>query len=476
MKTDQALHHTHALSVKMVSHEEKKRLPGMNIRVDLGDPYSNFCRVTCPPPTSARFPRVPPPRNEHYDRLLQKSRARRGIQKDHFEMKRQPNPNKHKKVPYIVPEAERGAVRAGPPRFKVVGDFEMRRQPNPNKHQNLPFIVPDSEKGAVRDGPPGIKVIDGSARTKLFPEQSLVTELSQGRLPALSSSPGSSDSSTDRTIVALLKKVAELKEKKKRKQLTAKIQKPQAHGLQEPPIHVPLHNATQDVRSTAQIQPRAPATRPAAQFGRRPRNLWPRDLVVKVRNGPRIVLSFGDIEKQRVDAVVNAANERLAHGSGVCGAIYGGAGRELDRYMQQNHSRGTATGTAVISPAFRLPASFIVHAVGPDVRGTGFTGKNDRATKRMDGLLAATYESSLRACEKKGLKSIAFPSISTGIFQYPLLRGARVAVGSVFKRKTTLEEIRFIAYDDEVWNAYVDAFNHFRLHGDDGRSPWLQGW
>jgi len=134
----------------------------------------------------------------------------------------------------------------------------------------------------------------------------------------------------------------------------------------------------------------------------------------------RIELHRGDITKLAVDAIVNAANEQLLPGGGVCGAIHRAAGPKL---AEACRALGPCpTGSAVITPGFDLPARFVIHAVGPVWHGGG---------KGEAELLAGAYRSSLALCAERGLASIAFPAISTGIYGYPLDEAARVAVQAV---------------------------------------------
>lgn len=134
----------------------------------------------------------------------------------------------------------------------------------------------------------------------------------------------------------------------------------------------------------------------------------------------RIELHQGDITKLAVDAIVNAANEQLLPGGGVCGAIHRAAGPNLAEACRAlGHCD---TGSAVITRGFDLPAKHVIHAVGPVWHGGG-QGEAE--------LLAGAYSSALALCAKHGLKSVAFPAISTGIYGYPLDEAARVAVQTV---------------------------------------------
>lgn len=133
-----------------------------------------------------------------------------------------------------------------------------------------------------------------------------------------------------------------------------------------------------------------------------------------------IHLHNGDITALRVDAIVNAANEALAPGGGVCGAIHRAAGADLARACAA--IGGCRTGGAKITPGFDLPAKHVIHAVGPVWHG-GAAGEPE--------LLAECYRESLSLAREAGCRSIAFPAISTGIFGYPLEAAARLAVETV---------------------------------------------
>jgi len=150
----------------------------------------------------------------------------------------------------------------------------------------------------------------------------------------------------------------------------------------------------------------------------------------------------GDITLEQVDAVVNAANARLSRGGGVCGAIFAAAGPELDGACAA--IGGCATGDAVLTPGFRLPARFIVHTVGPVWRG-GHDGEPE--------LLARCYRRSLEVAREAGATSVAFPAISTGIFGYPSDAAAEIAVATTRMQAGELD-VRLVAFDDETYKRY----------------------
>lgn len=156
----------------------------------------------------------------------------------------------------------------------------------------------------------------------------------------------------------------------------------------------------------------------------------------------------GDITTQRVDAIVNAANERLLQGGGVCGAIFAAAGaRKLQKACDAIGY--CATGDAVITEGFELPASYIIHTVGPVWHG----GESGEEAK-----LASCYTRSLEVAETKGLRTVAFPSISTGIFGYPVEKAAKTAVKAVkdyVKDKDI--NVLWVLFDDETKRIYDRA-------------------
>lgn len=152
-----------------------------------------------------------------------------------------------------------------------------------------------------------------------------------------------------------------------------------------------------------------------------------------------ITFVVGDLTEQPVDAVVNAANEALAPGGGVCGAIRRAGGDEI--FEECARLGGCATGDAKATGAGRLPARYVIHAVGPVWRG-GDAGEPE--------LLASAYSRSLEVAVELGCRTIAFPALSTGIYGYPVELAAPVAVGAVRALEDRFDEVRFVFLDDAM--------------------------
>lgn len=161
---------------------------------------------------------------------------------------------------------------------------------------------------------------------------------------------------------------------------------------------------------------------------------------------PRIEAALGDITRETVDAIVNAANEALAGGGGVDGAIHRAAGaRELHEACAA--LGGCPTGDARATPGFALRARWIIHAVGPVYRD-GRSGEPE--------LLASAYRRSLEVAAELGARSVAFPAISTGVYGYPKAQAARIAVDTVRATPVDLDLVRLIAFDDLALRLYRD--------------------
>ncbi len=175
--------------------------------------------------------------------------------------------------------------------------------------------------------------------------------------------------------------------------------------------------------------------------------------VVEGFNGERFVVpmvaKLVDITTLAVDAIVNAANTSLAPGGGVCGAIHAAAGPELARACAGALVAPCPTGDARITPGFRLPARFVIHAVGPVWQG-GTAGEAE--------LLASAYRRSLALAEAESLRSIAFPAISTGIYGYPVDAATRIAVDTVraaLAQSTRIAEVTFACFDRRTLDTYA---------------------
>ena len=163
----------------------------------------------------------------------------------------------------------------------------------------------------------------------------------------------------------------------------------------------------------------------------------------------RIEIVEGDITKMEVDAIVNAANTTLLGGGGVDGAIHRAAGPEL--LEETRKIGGCPTGEARITKGYRLPARWVIHTVGPI-----WTGGN----KNEDTLLNNCYRNSLRAAVEIGAASVAFPSISTGAYRFPLERAVRIALRetkSFLEADQSLQKVTFVCFGDEVYRAYQEA-------------------
>jgi O-acetyl-ADP-ribose deacetylase (regulator of RNase III) len=171
-----------------------------------------------------------------------------------------------------------------------------------------------------------------------------------------------------------------------------------------------------------------------------------------VINRTALELIQGDITAMETDAIVNAANENLAHGGGVAGAIVRRGGAEIQRESDAwVRERGRVpTGSAAITGGGRLAAKHVIHAVGPAYDGT----------PRSAELLASAVRSSLEMADKHNLKSIALPAISTGIFGYPLNEAARVMVSAAaeyLRGKTVLQRVVFCLYGQQAYDAFSAA-------------------
>lgn len=159
-----------------------------------------------------------------------------------------------------------------------------------------------------------------------------------------------------------------------------------------------------------------------------------------------ITFVVGDLTQQRVDAIVNAANEGLAPGGGVCGAIHRAGGVEI--FEEAARLGGCATGDAKATGAGRLSAQHVIHAVGPVFRD-GLHGE--------PALLVSAYRRSLEVAAELGCRTIAFPALSTGIYGYPPELAAPLALGAARELEDRFDEVRFVFRDDVSRHTFEEA-------------------
>jgi O-acetyl-ADP-ribose deacetylase (regulator of RNase III) len=160
-------------------------------------------------------------------------------------------------------------------------------------------------------------------------------------------------------------------------------------------------------------------------------------------------LEEGDITRQETEAIVNAANERLAGGGGVDGAIHRAGGPAI--MAEGRRIGGCPTGQAVITTGGNLKARYVIHTVGPIYRD---------GTRGEDRLLASAYRESLKLARQKGIRSLAFPSLSTGAYGYPLEEAARLAVRTVtdfLRENQVFDRVGFVLFGSRSFQAYQQA-------------------
>ncbi|MCI9197915.1 MAG: O-acetyl-ADP-ribose deacetylase [Lachnospiraceae bacterium] len=168
----------------------------------------------------------------------------------------------------------------------------------------------------------------------------------------------------------------------------------------------------------------------------------------------KIRTMLGDITKIQCDAIVNAANTSLLGGGGVDGAIHRAAGPKL--LEECRTLNGCQTGQAKITKGYRLPAAYVIHTPGPIWRG-GENGEEE--------LLADSYQNCLKLAEAHGCRTVAFPSISTGVYRFPLERAARIAVGTIrafASRASSVDEVILVAFDPQTKGCYDRALEEAR--------------
>jgi O-acetyl-ADP-ribose deacetylase (regulator of RNase III) len=171
-------------------------------------------------------------------------------------------------------------------------------------------------------------------------------------------------------------------------------------------------------------------------------------------NGRSLELVLGDITRQRVDAIVNAANSQLAGGGGVDGAIHRAGGPDIMAETRRRHPSGCPTGSAVLTSAGNLDANYVIHAVGPVWSG-GRRGE--------EAALASAYQTALELAAAHDCRSVALPALSTGAYRYPVDQAARVAVAVAVEFLQSLptdhplEAVRFVLFSDDVLAVFCES-------------------
>lgn len=157
------------------------------------------------------------------------------------------------------------------------------------------------------------------------------------------------------------------------------------------------------------------------------------------------------------DAIVNAANERCLGGGGVDGAIHRAAGpgllQECQQLPEQRRGVRCPTGKAVLTQGYQLPATYVIHTVGPNLSGRDDVG----AAAADDSLLEAAYASSMQLANERALCSIAFPAISCGVFAFPLPLAAHVAVSTAVREAGSVEQVEFVLFSEATYAHFAAA-------------------
>jgi len=165
----------------------------------------------------------------------------------------------------------------------------------------------------------------------------------------------------------------------------------------------------------------------------------------------RIEIKIGDITKENVDAIVNAANTSLLGGGGVDGAIHGAAGPQL---LEECRTLGGCnTGEAKITKGYNLPAKYVIHTPGPIWQG---------GARNEDSLLASCYRNCLTLAIKHNIKTIAFPSISTGVYRFPVERASKIAIETAqafLSEDSQIQRVIFVCFDKKTYDAYIRNYS-----------------
>lgn len=177
-----------------------------------------------------------------------------------------------------------------------------------------------------------------------------------------------------------------------------------------------------------------------------------------ISNKDKIIIKKGDITEENVDAVVNAANSGLLGGGGVDGAIHRAGGFKILEECKEIIKKigHLNVGEAVITSGGNLKAKYIIHTVGPIWKG---------GDRNEEMLLANAYKNSLKLASEKGIKTVAFPNISTGVYGFPKQSAVKIAFDTVMDSLeiySSIEEVRFVCFDDYNYELYLELYNKKR--------------